>query len=510
MPLSPKERAEAALAQSPLALYGDLFVDVQMQGVFDDGKTFVDLRPRRPEAAHELESRYRVARGTPGFRLADFVAEHFEAPAQAVTPALRKGLPLADHIVQLWPLLERDSRARSAPDSLLPLGPSYVVPGGRFRELYYWDSYFTMLGLLDQGERPRAQAMLDAFVELIDRYGFIPNSNRSYMLTRSQPPFFFKMVEAMHAEDPAAGWARYLPQLRAEHAWWLHGSELLQPGQAAEHSVRLVGGQLLNRYWDSASLPREESWREDVLTAQKGARAPELVYRDLRAAAESGWDFSSRWCLSSWDLATIDTTAILPIDLNSLLWGLERAIQEGHERLSEAAEAAHFAQLAEARRSAIERLMWQDAAQRFGDYHWRLAQPRAELHAAIVLPLYVGLASGRQALGCARALQHGLLSHNGLLTSTLRSGQQWDAPNGWAPLQWMAVAGLRRYGQHELAETIARRWLATLERVHAETGKLMEKYDVTEDRAGGGGEYPAQDGFGWTNASYLLLKRLYP
>ena len=120
-------------------------------------------------------------------------------------------------------------------------------------------------------------------------------------------------------------------------------------------------------------------------------------------------------------------------------------------------------------------------------------------------PLYLGVANDAQAQSTARVAQEQLLTQNGLQTTLLYTGQQWDAPNGWAPLQWMAVQGLLRYGHAALAQDIASRWLGAVHRVYLETGRLLEKYDVTEFRPGGGGEYATQDGFGWTNATYVTL-----
>jgi hypothetical protein len=171
--------------------------------------------------------------------------------------------------------------------------------------------------------------MLANFAHLIATCGFVPNSSRSYMLSRSQPPFFFRMVELLHADDPAAGFAAHLPSLQAEHAFWMDGEATLAPGQAHRRVVRTADGALLNRYWDDRCTPREESWREDVETAEASRRPREQVWRDLRAGAESGWDFSGRWCADPADIATIETTALAPVDLNALLAGLEGAMGGG-------------------------------------------------------------------------------------------------------------------------------------------------------------------------------------
>jgi alpha,alpha-trehalase len=350
--------------------------------------------------------------------------------------------------------------------------------------------------------------MLANFASLVDRFGFIPNSNRGYMFSRSQPPFFHKMVELLAGpEDPVPAFQRYLPQLRREYAYWMAGADGLPAGSAQAHVARLPDGSLLNRYWDTLEQPRPESFREDVLTARRASGPAARVYRDLRAGAESGWDFSSRWCADPDRIETIQTTSILPVDLNALLWGLEQALAQGCAQAGAAAEAAAFADAALRRRDAIERFMWSTPQGHYVDYHWPSATPGTQLTAAALVPLFAGLATRTRAAASAQALvTGGLLAPNGLLTTTHRSGQQWDAPNGWAPLQWMAVQGLARYGHEALARDIAARWVGMVQRVFRRTGLLLEKYDVTQDQPGGGGEYETQDGFGWTNGTYRALQ----
>lgn len=489
---------------TPYELYGELFVAVQMGRVCDDGKTFVDARPRMPPA--EIRARFEAERRTPGFSLADFVQTHFVLPGHPDTaPPTRLGI--REHIRALWPLLVREHRAGDDSDSLLPLPAPFLVPGGRFRELYYWDSYFTMQGLLLDGQRDLAEPLLANFAHLLRTLGFIPNATRRYMLSRSQPPLFFRMVALMHADDPAAGFAQYLDALMAEHAFWMAGADRLAPGQAHRRVLRLRDGALLNRYWDERCTPREESWREDVLTSEAArGRLPTDVWRDLRAGAESGWDFSGRWCADATDMATIETTAIAPVDLNALLAGLEDAIAQGAARAGDSATAEAFTARTDTRRALLQTRFWHADAGRFSDVHREHPDTPRPLTAAALVPLYLGLATEPQAAAMATQVQQHLLGPNGLLTTPQHTGQQWDAPNGWAPLQWMAAQGLARYGHTALAREIAERWCASVHRVYLATGRLLEKYDVTQDRPGGGGEYETQDGFGWTNGVYVAFR----
>jgi alpha,alpha-trehalase len=269
-------------------------------------------------------------------------------------------------------------------------------------------------------------------------------------------------------------------------------------------------GAILNRYWDDRDTPRDEAYREDTELARASGRLPAQVFRDIRAACESGWDFSSRWFADARTMATIVTTEIVPVDLNSLMFGLESAILAGCERAGDEVGAAGFRHRAGARRAAIDRYLWDRDSGVYFDYRWTERARIPRLSAAATYPLCFGCASPEQAGGVAAAIRGTLLQGGGLVTTELATGQQWDAPNGWAPLQWIAVSGFNRYGERQLAESIARQWLRNVGRVYRENGKLVEKYDVLTERGGGGGEYPLQDGFGWTNGVTARLLALYP
>lgn len=496
-----KQLSKVAPADSlaPSERYQELFVDVQMNRVFPDSKTFVDCAPRNhPE---RILNDYREQRGEPGFDLKTFVMEHFapfELPSEEFVA--NPDDTLARHIDRLWGFLTRDPADHPERSSLLPLPHEYVVPGGRFTEMYYWDSYFTMLGLEESGETELLTAMADNFAYLIDTYGHVPNGNRSYYLGRSQPPVFALMTD-LFEECGIRRASDYLPQLQKEYAFWMDGADFLRCGDSHRRVVKMPCGAVLNRYWDDRDTPRDESYLEDVETAQESDRPAHQVYRDLRAGAESGWDFSSRWLDESSHLSSIRTTCILPIDLNSFLYRLERQISRLSEVRGHSHAAAEFAERAENRRAAIDRYMWSEEEGVYHDYDWEHGHLRSNLTAAALTPLFVRMASDDQARRVAEVVRARLLAPGGLATTEVSdSGEQWDRPNGWAPLQWMGVRGLQFYGQDELAREIETRWLEIVSDLFERESKLMEKY-VLKPGSGhaGGGEYPLQDGFGWTN-----------
>ena len=502
----------AAQVEIPSQLYGQLFEDVQMQRVFPDSKTFVDAIAKDTPAI--IVQRYQEEKQEPGFDLAGFVARNFtvQRPKDSGYRSI-PGQDVCSHIDSLWSVLARKPDRADPRSSLLPLPYPYVVPGGRFNEIYYWDSYFTMLGLEESGRRDLALNMVRNFVSLITRYGHVPNGNRTYYLSRSQPPFFAAMVEliAEEASDRGAIYAEFLAALSAEYAFWMDGADALAPGSAHRRVVRLKDGTLLNRYWDDRNIPRDESYREDVDTAKDAGRPPEEVYRNLRAAAESGWDFSSRWLKDGRTLSTIRTTELVPVDLNSLMVQLETTLARAYGAARKPEKAAEFNARAELRAGAVRRYLWNPDQGIFTDYLWREEKPSGTVTAATLSPLFFGLATREQAERVADVVHARLLKGGGLVTSTVSTGQQWDAPNAWAPLQWIAIEGLSDYGEIALAETIAQRWMLKVITAYRATGKLMEKYNAEDPSlVTGGGEYPTQDGFGWTNGALRKLLVLYP
>ncbi len=500
---------EGATLRTPAELYPGLFERVQLERVYEDGKTFVDALPlTSPE---QVLAEYEAASDEPGFELRAFVKSHFRVPSAAARAYQSPGgVTIEQHIDALWEVLARPPDEPEPHSSLLPLPYRYVVPGGRFREIYYWDSYFTMLGLEQSGRHDLVVDMVKNFAHLIDRYGHVPNGNRTYYLSRSQPPFFAAMLNLLAGSDGEAVYVAYLPQLAREYEFWMDGAGTLAHGQAHRRVVRLDDGTLLNRYWDDRSTPREESYREDVDTAHRSGRALPEVYRNLRAAAESGWDFSSRWLADGRSLASIQTVEVVPVDLNSLLYGLEQTLARAYRVAGQPENAARIGARAWHRREAIHRMLWDPAARVFGDFIWSEGRLSGRLSAATLYPLYFGVATREQAEGVAASVRSVLLQPDGLVTTPTRTGEQWDAPNGWAPLQWIAIQGLSNYGYQQLAREIARRWMHENVTIYRSTGRLVEKYDVSGDAAARGGEYPLQDGFGWTNGVLRKLLALYP
>lgn len=490
----------------PWEVLGPFFHEVQMAGIYPDSKTFVDCIPKRDPRA--IAEDYDRLKGSADFDLKGFVLENFEAPAQPTTAGFETQKPFAEHLQNHWAYLTREPGAEAEVSTLIPLPEKYVVPGGRFREIYYWDSYFTMIGLGASARVDLVKAMLDNFAFLVDSIGFTPNGNRTYYLGRSQPPYFSSMVNLYMQLSSEEDGLDYLSAIQKEYDFWMKGmDELTEENLAIARVVLMSDGTILNRYWDNLDFPRPESHKEDFELAESlDDAAKKQLYRNLRAGAESGWDYSTRWFADKGSFASIQTTDILPVDLNCLMYQTETMLEQLYNLSGDTATASLFNRRAFGRKQAIQQYFWDASQTAFTDFLWKEGKLSTQLTLAGAYPLYFNVASEAQAEAQAEVIERDFLLPGGLVTTTIESGQQWDYPNGWAPLQWIAIKGLEQYGQKELAVEITSRWLNTNQKVFDNTGKMMEKYNVSDTTLiAGGGEYPTQDGFGWTNGVALGL-----
>ncbi len=485
--------------------FQELFTDLHESGLFPDGKEVSDaITYEEPKA---ILAAYREQKNEPDFNLRDFYDKNFHvAPAREVDYQSDTSKPVEDHINKLWDILSRVPEKEGFYSSRVALPYPYVVPGGRFNEIYYWDSYFTMLGLEVSGRVDLIEGMVQNFAHMIENFGFIPNGNRSYYLGRSQPPYFSLMVALLAKNKGNDVLIEYLLALKKEYEFWMEGSENLSKDNPANKRVILLdNGAKLNRHYDNIHSPRDEMYQDDVELIATQGEAGKKTLLDIRAACESGWDFSSRWCLDFAKLDTIRTTDLVQVDLNCLLLHLELLIADALELKGEQ-EAKDFIEAAERRTAAIESTFWNESLGTYSDLIWKEQKHTTSINASALYPLYFNTASQERANAVAKITKEELVKDGGLLTTNFKSGQQWDAPNGWAPLQWIGIQGLRNYDHAELANTIKDNWTALNIKVFKNTGKLMEKYNVVDtDLESGGGEYPVQDGFGWTNGVLLKL-----
>jgi alpha,alpha-trehalase len=487
-----------------IQISGELFNEVQQQRVFTDSKTFVDSVPKY--APNEILNEFLRKKTSTGFDLLGFIKENFVLPeADEKNISLPEDRDMQTHINLIWNYLKRESSSeQSEYSTLIPLPYPFIVPGGRFREVYYWDSYFTMQGLQDETHIEIAENMINNFKYLIDKIGFIPNGNRMYYLSRSQPPFFTAMVDLVSKYKNDERWAlTYLDAIKKEYDFWMDENDFNSTEN--KRKIEIEKDLFLNRYYDSNPIPREESYFEDYsLTATLNETNRTNLRRNIRAACESGWDFSSRWFKDKETLTSCVATDILPVDLNSLLYYIESKLAQLYALSGNNERKKEFENQLEKRKFAINKYFWDEENSYYFDYNFPEKKLTDVFSLAACYPLYFNVAENKMAKGVAKNIKKLFLKDGGLISTINYTGQQWDAPNGWAPLQWIAIKGLRNYGFHDLAS----RWLKLNEKVFNRTGKMFEKYNVEDiSLHAGGGEYDLQDGFGWTNGVAAALKQ---
>ncbi|KAL2342640.1 hypothetical protein Fmac_003925 [Flemingia macrophylla] len=450
----------------------------------------------------------------------DFVAEPVGFLPKVHHPVVRAW---ALQVHSLWKNLSRQVspavKAHPHLHTLLPLTASAVIPGSRFREVYYWDSYWVIRGLLSSKMYHTATAIVTNLISFVEEYGFVLNGARAYYTNRSQPPLLSAMIYEIYGTTGDMELVkRSLPALLKEYEFW--NSDI--------HKVTILDAQgcthTLNRYnamWDK---PRPESAIMDKALASNFSSDSEKqqFYRERASAAESGWDFSTRWMRSSNDVTTLATTCVVPVDLNAFILGMELNIAFFAKVTGDNSTAQRFLEISDLRKKAMNSVFWNANKKQWLDYWlsntcedvhaWENGHQNQNVFASNFVPLWMKPFYSDTSLmsSVVESLKtSGLLRDVGVATSLTDSKQQWDFPNGWAPLQHMLVEGLLKSGLKEarsLAEEIAIRWITTNYIVYKKTGVMHEKYDVEHcGEFGGGGEYVPQTGFGWSNGVVLAF-----
>jgi alpha,alpha-trehalase len=466
--------------------HGKLFEAVQTQKLFSDSKQFVDAVPKiDPKSILE---NYEKESTNEDFSLRLFIEKHFSFPE--IVDTTTDLSDIEEYLRKMWNHLTRKFKEEKRSTSI-PLPKPHIVPGGRFRECYYWDSYFAALGLVIHDRIDLIEAMVDNFAYLIDKYGHIPNGNRSYYLSRSHQPFFSHLLELLEKKNIDI--LKYFPQLEKEYLYWMSKNRVIQ-----------IDGHTLNRYYDDENTPREEGYKEDLNLHLSN-------YRDIRAACESGWDFSSRWFKDGKKLSSIHTTNILPVDLNSLLFHMEKKLASLSKAKNLVEKAKIYEELSKKRSKAINTLLWNQEKGFYFDYFIKENCLSPHFTLAGLYPLFVQIASENQAHLTIKKIESSFLRKGGLRTTLNNTNQQWDGSNGWPPLQWIGYLSCKLYNQTTLANTIAKRWTELNEKIFTQTHRFVEKYQVdTLSIEVQDGEYELQEGFAWSNGVYLMLKKELP
>jgi alpha,alpha-trehalase len=440
-----------------------------------------------------------------------------------IEDTLRAQMPAADFAqIQLRQLPENSMDIKE--HGLLYLPYPYVVPGGRFNEMYGWDSYFTQVGLVRDDEMTLAKNMTDNFLYQIEHYGKILNANRTYYLSRSQPPFLTQMILNVYRKQHDIDWLRSsVPAIEKYYRFWTEEPHLTeQTGLSRYYDLgdgpapEVLSGERDPQGRDHYDLVKEYYRTHDVKDYDLGQyydkekdQLTDLFYKGDRTMRESGFDPSNRFGPFNIDIIHYD-----PVCLNSLLYLMETDTAEILRIIGRARQARTWTNRAEERKQKINRLMWDEKDGLFYDYNFATKEVRHYPFVTTFYPLWVGVADRRQAARIVANL-HLFERPGGLLTSTYVSGSQWDAPYGWAPTEMIAIQGLRRYGYNKEADRVTTNFLSTILKEFIQHNTIVEKYDVerreSEVSAGLKFGYKSNEiGFGWTNAAFTELYAQLP
>jgi len=491
---------------------GEILKVIQESGLFADSKTFVDM-PMKYDPEVILENFKKLD----NFTIADlskFLRENFMTAGSEImswTPTdwvqnpgfihnMRSEVykEFATQVNGMWKSLGKqlipDVAKNPQRYSMIPQRNPFIVPGERFNEFYYWDSYWIIRGLLTSGMNQTARGIIMNALDLVREFGFVPNGARVYYLTRSQPPFLSEMVRYYYEQTNDIELLKEaLPLLEDEYDFWMK-----------THAVELPGGHVLNRFYADVKQPRPESYREDVHAVKDKTETEAFAFfSDIIAGAESGEDFTSRWFTEGSDLRSIATRSFIPVGLNAIMYKFESNMVYFHNVLN-VHPTIDFAQALIDRKSAMDTYLWNPKAFQWFDYSLTNNSQIMRSYPSNWFPVWAGAYDTTQTTQIFNSLENsGLLQFGGVLTTHLNSGQQWDGPNAWAPHQSLIVEVLKQLNTPEsikLAETVALRWIHTTFLGYESSRMMHEKYNALIPGAhGSGGEYPPQIGFGWTN-----------
>ncbi|XP_041920060.1 trehalase isoform X1 [Alosa sapidissima] len=514
---------------------GELLRRVQTAKLFNDDKHFVDMKLLASpdvvlEAFHNLTFGVQNQTITSSI-LKDFLTRFFDAPGKEFetwTPADWHEQPQflskikdpklynwAVDLHRLWKSLGRkitmDVKDHPELYSQIYTPNPVIVPGGRFRELYYWDSYWIINGLLLSEMTDTAQGMINNFLYLVDRYGFVPNGGRIYYERRSQPPFLTVMVRDYFRVTKDINFLKKaVPALEREYNFWMQNRSIIVEVDGNKH--------ILNHYNVQIGQPRPESYTDDLDLAEHMSEVDkERLFVELKAGAESGWDFSSRWFGGNKDsnnatLKDIYTSSFVPTDLNALMCLNEHTLAQFHHELGNDAAAQHYSKAYNNRLKAVEAVLWNSEKGVWFDYSLQTNSSNFAFYPSNLAPLWAHCFnhSDMQLRAFEYLKDSGALNYpHGVPTSLHNSGEQWDMPNAWSPLQQMLIQGLSDIPSgepKELAFELAQKWIQTNWAAYSIYEAMFEKYDVNAGgKPGGGGEYEVQLGFGWTNGVALQL-----
>merc|ERR1712136_78905 len=524
---------------NPIYCQGPLLKAAQNAYIYKDSKSFVDMKMKEDQSTILLafENLLQTCNGTlTDDEVKEFVHNYFDEPGSEFTewnptdwvesPGFLDAITDEDlnkwlkHLNSLWKVLGRqltqDVFTNSHLYSMIPVQHPMVVPGGRFREYYYWDSYWTVKGLLLCEMTDTVKGMLQNFFSLVDQFGFVPNGGRIYYKERSQPPFLTLMVKDYYdATGDASFFESALPYLQTEYEFWMNNRSID------------IKGHVLNYYNAKMNQPRPESFREDTAVIDDFSQEEDGLdwMTQVISGVETGWGFSTRWAGKVYDssvgfLPQLLTRDVVPVDLNSILAKTENALADFYKMTGDNINRDRMEEAYRKRTDAMEELLWNEHDGCYHDYSISDQSQIERYYASNVNPLWtkcypqnVDITAREEKMYQYLLNEDVLKFPGGIPISKIASGQQWDFPNTWPPIMHMIIEGMATSEveeiQHE-AFVQSERWIRNIYKAYKSTDAMFEKYDVTiEGAPGGGGEQDVQIGFGWTNAVAMTLMDRY-
>nr|XP_018903542.1 PREDICTED: trehalase-like [Bemisia tabaci] len=514
----------------------ELLHDVQMARLYPDSKEFVDKKMKYNES-YTLEKyeelKIQNGRKTPSKeQLQKFVYEHFEDGNELevwVPPDFKEHISLEERIRdteykkfanglnQIWKILARkvkvEVKEKSDQYSLLYTPNGFCIPGGRFRELYYWDTYWIVNGLILSDMVETARGVIENIVYLVNKYGIMPNGARVYYQRRSQPPFLILMFESYYkATSDSKFVEKHLKTLTSEFEWWQNNRKV----KFVKDNKRYE----MYRYFAPSNGPRPESYREDYELAESidTEIERERWYGRMKSGAESGWDFSSRWFINknggyNGTLLDVNTPSLVVTDLNAVMHKNAVFLSEWWGKMGDKYRSKLYKEVADKQLASIEEVLWNEQRGCWFDYDLKSQKPRDQFYPSNFAPLWTGSYTKPKIQVATRIIEYVkqeemitnelTARYHGQPCSKFESGQQWDQPNAWPPVQVFLIQGLDRTGvpqAQEVAYSFAQNWVHTNYLGYKKAGFMFEKYHIRlAGETGGGGEYEPQTGFGWTN-----------
>ncbi|KAI5698863.1 hypothetical protein M8J76_012715 [Diaphorina citri] len=496
---------------------GELLDKVQRGNVFpNDSKSFVDLKLKQPEDVILAKFRALLTNNADPdtTTLTNFVNEYFEAgnelqvwspPDFTSNPTIENKISDAKYrqfaldLNQIWKelgrIVKQDVRDNPQLYSLIYTPNGFFIPGGRFRELYYWDTYWIVQGILLCDMKDSARGVIENIISLVDQFGFMPNGARVYYLERSQPPLLIPMAASYAKYTGDTNFIRtHLKSLTNEFEYWMKRHMVTVEKNGKYYTMA--------RYYAPSRGPRPESYREDYHEAADLQTEDEknFLYSELKAGAETGWDFSSRWFIARdgsnrGGLKYIRTTSIIPVDLNAILQMNANYLSEWWLKFGNKDLSAKYKKIAYQLLEAIHEVLWNEQVGVWLDYDIKNKKPRNYFYVSNITPLWTLSYKFSKQYVAERVLQY--LRDNEIITKDNQA---------------FIIQGLD-YTQDKLAKQVAYRlaekWLFTNYMGYETSKAMFEKYDVELiGKTGNGGEYEAQTGFGWTNGfAFELLNR---